>query len=111
DDLDVDATICRVYSRMMHSFEQDTAGWTAPDFVEIPYARLDAAPMETLKQIYAGLELDGFDAAAPIFSAYLDSVRSFQKNAFRGDAASVRTVSEAWGHWIDKWGYDTPVPA
>ena len=109
--VDIDATITRTYARMMEIFETETNGWTAPDFVELPYALLDAHPMEALEQIYTTLELDGFAEAAPRFDAYLGSVASFQKNAFRGDQTAIDLVSGHWGKWIEKWGYDTPVAA
>ncbi len=109
-DLDIDATILRVYSRMMRRFEEDTSDLGAPEFVELPYARLDEDPMGTLSHIYSSLELDGFEAARPALAAYLDSVRGFRKNAFCGDAEAVEKVSTQWRRWIDKWGYATPEP-
>lgn len=110
-DLDIDATILRVYDRMMTQFEAETAGWQAPDFVELPYDRLDRAPMAALEQIYRPLDLPGFEDSAPAFRAYLTSVRSYRKNAFRGDAAAVDRVRRHWQRWIDKWGYPVPQPA
>ena len=109
--LDIDATILRVYARMMDSFEAETAGWSVPDFVELPYDLLDRQPMVALERIYTGLELDGFENSAPKFRAYLEGVKSFRKNAFQGDTQAAGMVSAALGHWIGKWGYDTPAPA
>jgi hypothetical protein len=109
--LDIDATILRVYARMMARFEADTVGWGAPDLVELPYDLLDRQPMAALERIYTGLELEGFDAAAPGFRAYLDGVKSFRKNRFKGDERAVGLVSGALGHWIEKWGYEAPTPA
>jgi hypothetical protein len=54
------------------------------------------------------LELEGFEPATPRFRAYLDRVKRFRKNEFRGDARAVDLVSNALGHWIDKWGYEAP---
>ena len=107
--LDIDATILRVYDRMMHDFADQTSDLAAPDFVEIPYAQLDSDPMGTLSQIYETLELPGFAEAAPAFEDYLASVKSFRKNAFRGDRAMVDMLCERWRHWIERWGYVPPV--
>ena len=107
-DLDIDATIIRVYDRMMQRFTEETSALSAPDFVEIPYGRLDADPLGALSQIYDTLELDGFEAARPAFERYLSTVQSFQKNAFRGDAQMVERVSNNWGRWIEKWHYAPP---
>jgi hypothetical protein len=109
--LDIDATILRVYVRMMARFEIETAGWAAPDFIELPYDLLDREPMAAFERIYAGLELDGYTDAAPRFRAYLGRVERFQKNEFRGDASTVEKVAKALGHWIDKWSYQHPAPA
>ena len=108
--LDIDATILRVYARMMARFEAETAGWGAPDLVELPYELLDREPMTALERIYSGLELDGFEDAAPRFRTYLDGVGSFRKNVFRGDAEAIEKVSGALGRWVDKWGYQAPAP-
>ncbi|MEM8791184.1 MAG: sulfotransferase [Pseudomonadota bacterium] len=110
-DLDIDATITRVYARMMQRFEKETADWQAPGFVELPYDLLDTRPMEALERIYTTLDLPGFATAAPKFRAYLDTVKSFQKNGFRGDIEAVRKVEEHCAPWIAKWGYEAPVPA
>ncbi|MHA1528007.1 MAG: sulfotransferase family protein [Alphaproteobacteria bacterium] len=106
--LDIDATILRVYARMMERFEAETEGWGAPDLVEVPYEALDREPMAALERIYSGLELEGFEAAAPRFRAYLDRVKGFRKSAFGGDARAVGMVSGKLGRWVGKWGYEAP---
>ncbi|MEM0923498.1 MAG: sulfotransferase [Pseudomonadota bacterium] len=105
---EIDATILRVYARMMHAFEAETEGWETPDFVELPYDFLDTQPMEALERIYTSLDLNGFETAAPMFSTYLDGVKSYAKNAFRGDAEAVEAVRGHWAPWIEKWGYQIP---
>ncbi|MEM1384074.1 MAG: sulfotransferase [Pseudomonadota bacterium] len=106
--LDLDATILRVYRRMMMAFEAETTGWEAPDFVELPYDLLDRQPMAALERVYGDLALDGFSAAEPHFCRYLDEVRSFEKNKFAPDMDAVRKTAAALGPWIERWGYDLP---
>lgn len=107
-ELDIDATILRVYDRMMHQFELDTKDLEAPQFVEIPYADLDSDPLGTVSRIYSALEIDGFDTAKPAFEAYLGTIEAFQKNQFAGDAAAVEKVATHWSRWIEKWHYTRP---
>jgi len=109
-DLDIDATILRVYARMMCAFDAQTAQWGAPDLVELPYDLLDTAPMEALARIHEGLDLPGFDRAAPAFERYLSGVSSYAKNAFRGDRAAVDKVLAHWRPWIERHGYAVPEP-
>lgn len=107
-DLDIDATILRVYDRMMGRFAAETADWAAPDFVELPYALLDDRPLEALERIYTTLALPDFDTHRPAFAAYLSGVRSYRKNAFAGDRAAVEKVSTALTPWIARWNYTAP---
>lgn len=110
-ELDIDATILRVYVRMMERFEAETACWDAPDLVSLPYDLLDRAPLEALKRIYSGLDLEGFDRAVPVFARYLETVRSYRKNRFRGDQVAVDKVLAHWGPWVARHGYEVPEPA
>ncbi|MBK0397743.1 sulfotransferase [Limibaculum sp. M0105] len=110
-DLDIDATILRVYERIMASFAAETAGWTAPDFVELPYAWLDADPLGALEEIYAGLELPGFEALAARARSYLAGIEGYRKNSFKGDAETVAKVEHALGHWLERWDYGRPAGA
>lgn len=103
--LDIDATILRVYVRMMGEFDRQTAGWAAPDLVELPYAWLDRDPMGALGHVYDQLQLPGFATDAPAFQAYLGTVTSFEKNRFRDDPAAAEAVARACGPWLRRWGY------
>ncbi|MEM7684809.1 MAG: sulfotransferase, partial [Pseudomonadota bacterium] len=101
-------TILRVYSRMMTAYADDSQGLDAPVLTEISYADLDTAPLATLEKIYAELELSGFEEARSAFETYLESVQSFQKNAFRGTADDIDKVAGRLGPWIKRWGYEVP---
>ncbi|MCR9254639.1 MAG: sulfotransferase [Alphaproteobacteria bacterium] len=107
-DLDVDATILRVYDRMMRRFVEQTAGWAAPDFVEIPYDRLDRDPLGAIGQIYESLGLDGFETLEPLARRYLGEIDGFQKNAFKGDKPTIAKVDAALGPWLARWNYAAP---
>lgn len=106
--LDIDATILRVYDRMMTRFVRESRDLPDGTLVELPYAELDRDPLGAVAYIYESLGLDGFDAAYPAFEAYLASVRDFPKNAFRANPATVGLVQRHWGGWIERWGYDAP---
>ncbi len=108
--LDIDATILRVYTRMMQRFDAETAGWGPPDMIEMPYELLDRAPLVALERIYRTLGLAGWDEARPRFERHLSEIRGFRKNDFRGDAEATRKVSAALGSWIARWGYAAPPP-
>ena len=110
-ELDVEETILRVYDRMMDRFVTDTRDLPPATLVEVPYAELDSDPVNAIARIYAGLELDGFQAARPAFDEYLASVRGFTGNNFRADPATMDRVARRWARWIERWGYGAPARA
>ncbi|MEM8812311.1 MAG: sulfotransferase [Pseudomonadota bacterium] len=106
--VDIDRTVLSVYSRMMERFEADTASLKAPQFVELGYDTLDRDPLAAVRTIYETLELDGFEQAEPAFAAYLSTIRSYEKNRFKGTPQDVEQVEHAWAHFIRKWDYSAP---
>jgi hypothetical protein len=108
EDLDIDATILRVYDRMMQTYLREKSELDSADLIELAYADLDKDPLGTLERIYSHLNLEGFQAACPAFSNYLGSVQSFQKNAFKGDQEIIDKVHHSLGNWIEHWGYRSP---
>src|SRR5699024_10951892 len=86
--LDIEATILRVYDRMMDRLVTETRDLPPGRLIEIPYAELDCDPTGAIARIYAELGLTGFEAARPAFTGYLASVRGFAKNDFPPDPAA-----------------------
>ena len=106
--IDFDEHILKSYSRMMRALEADSAGLPSNQYFEMRFDDLQAHPIEQLSRIYAQLELDGYEAARPRYLEYLDSVRGYQKNVYRYPTAETARVGVAWGHFIQKWGYQVP---
>lgn len=108
DHVAVDEVIFRTYARMMDALARDTADMDRPHYVELRFEDFQRDPMGELKGIYDGLELPGFDAAAPDFSAYLDSVRSYRKNSYRFPEDLKGRIGERWRPYIEQWQYSAP---
>ncbi|MBY0423429.1 MAG: sulfotransferase [Parvularculaceae bacterium] len=108
DHLDIDEAILSTYVRMMTALEKDAADMPADRYIEIRYDELDREPLETVREIYRALYLPGFDLAAPRFSHYIASVKSFEKNNFAFPEDAARKVEARLGRFIRKWGYQRP---
>lgn len=106
--LDIEDIVLQTYSKMMHRFEQETAGLKAPDFVEIGYEELSNNPLGSLEKIYSDLQLDGFSSAKPAFENYLGSVSGYRKNVFKGTPDMAQKVQIQCAHFIEKWAYQMP---
>ncbi|MCA8889073.1 MAG: sulfotransferase [Parvularculaceae bacterium] len=106
--VDIDEAILSVYVEMMTRLERESEGLGAPEYIEMRYQDLDAAPMAALERIYSELNLQGFSEAKPHFEAYLASVRSFEKNKFAYSDEAAALVEGRWGHFLEKWNYKRP---
>lgn len=106
--VDIDETIFSVYERMMDALAADARGLGAPDYVELRYEELDRGGLGALEKIYSSLELPGFDLAREKFSAYLASVKNFEKNRFDYPEADARKVEARLGRFIERGGYRRP---
>lgn len=106
--VDIDDVVLQTYNEMMRRFERETLDFKAPDFVEIGYDDLSADPLGSLETIYSTLELEGFNQARPAFDAYIGSVKSYKKNAFKGSPEMAENVALSCKHFIEKWHYQMP---
>lgn len=106
--VDIDATIFEVYERMMDAFERDSAGLSAPHFIDLAYEDLDRDAEGTLRKLYETLDLAGFPEAKPKFAAYLASVRRFEKNRFSCPEETAEKVEKRLGRFAERWGYRRP---
>ena len=80
------------------------------NLVEIGFAELEEAPIETLKAIYKGLNLDGFEDACPSMEAYLDSVKNYKRNTYHPPPRSILDrIHLEWNFWIKEFGYRYPI--
>ncbi|MFO0910960.1 MAG: sulfotransferase [Isosphaeraceae bacterium] len=106
DDSQFDDAIIRTYQEMHDSLLDQTSLIPPGQFCEISFEELEREPMTTLSQIYRTLELPGFDALAPRFEAYLDSLRDYQKNRHPGlPVETRRRLDQAWSRFFLAWGY------
>ncbi len=76
--------------------------------VEIRFEDLEADPLGRIEEAYDALKIGGFEAARPPMEAYLDSVASHRKNAYRLDPATAERIRAEWAFAIERWGYEAP---
>ena len=63
-------------------------------------------PMGVLKEVYASLDLEGFEQARPFFQNYVDQMKSYRKNRHEIDTELVKRIEKEWGFALEEWGYD-----
>lgn len=76
--------------------------------VEVAFAELDADPLGTLRRIYSGLSLPGFESVRPAFRRYCEGLElsGFKKNAHRPLSPELqRRVRKRWAQFYRDFGY------
>lgn len=112
--VDIDEIIISTYDRMMTAMMADAGHLPAGRLAVLRYEDFVAAPMAHLANIWEQLDFAALPDIGPFarhaekFTAYLDRVKSFEKNRFVKDEAAARLVSERLGHWCDRLGYPRP---
>jgi hypothetical protein len=74
-------------------------------FHEVRYEELVKDPVGEMKKVYAGLELDGFDAARPRLEAYLRQTAGYETNKYAITDEQRAEVTRRWGDVIERYGY------
>jgi hypothetical protein len=76
-------------------------------FHELRYEDLIADPIGEMRQLYDGLELDGFDEALPRLEQYLRDNAGYRTNRYPQLAPELRAeITRRWGAVIRRYGYD-----
>ena len=78
----------------------------AGNLVEIKFEDLETSPMDTIKDVYEGLDLPGFEVAKPNIQTYVDSVVDYHKNQYTLTPEIIERVNQHWGFVFKLWGYE-----
>ena len=105
---EIEAHVLRYYQRVMTKFFETRQLIPRQNLVELRYEELEQDPLLALKGVYEGLGLSGFDTSKPLFSDYVASLVSYEKNRFEYSAPLIERVAQAWGDTIARWGYAPP---
>lgn len=99
-----------VFEQMDATFER-TRGLIPPGRLhELSFEQVVRDPVETVRALYAQLELGDFSGAAPAVEAYLHSRASYRRNAYTMSPDTIRIINQRWGPIISRWGYDLQPP-
>lgn len=108
---EVENLVLRFYERLMRKYLAERKQIPDGRLVEVAYETLDAAPVDEVGRIYDALGLSGFSVAEPAIRAYADSVRGFEKNAYRVDDRVIASVNRSLVFALEAFGYPRREPS
>ena len=107
-DKEVGRQIIRLYRKLMNDYFEQKKLIPEKNLVEIAYEELEKNPASVLKNIYARLDLPGYDTAEPFFSAYIKQMRKYSKNVHTIRSSELEMVLKEWGFAMKKYRYGIP---
>ena len=102
----VDELILSWYEELFSLFERDRNRIPQGALYEMKYEDLEEKPLEILRSTYETLGLSGFDQVEDKITAYLESIKTYQKNPHQMDEESREKVSKRWRFTFERYGYD-----
>jgi len=105
DDALIERNVLHIYEKVMRKYLADRELIPEGNLVEVAYDDLDNKPIETLRSIYNGLDLGGWDGAEFAFRSYVESQKDYRKNGFVIADRSAEIIEKRWAFAFDALGY------
>lgn len=105
---DIEPVVLDAYPRMLDRLYRDVETLPDDQFAEVRFEDLEERPLDEVERLYRRLDLPGWERARPATERYLARVADYSKNTYTYDAAVRATVQDAWGRFVERWGYEMP---
>ncbi|MFK0735274.1 MAG: sulfotransferase family protein [Gloeotrichia echinulata GP01] len=100
--------ILQRYILMMQAYDRQSSALPSNRLVEVSFEQVRDSPVQALQHIYTQLNISGFTNALPYFEQYINRQKSYKQNTYHYTNENLHSVQQAWGKWIDRWGYQSP---
>lgn len=108
EDDELDALIFDLYEDIMKDYLEQRNHIPENQLVEVGFTELEASPRECIENIYKELKLSGFEDSAHLFDAYLDKMKTYQKNKHFITKELLHKIESKWGFAMKEWNYKIP---
>ena len=97
--------VLMIYPALMNAFFDQSRELAGSELVEVKFRDLQGDPIGTLRSIYEGIGLDGFDEATSVFRRHIDGQRGYRKNRLTLGRHEHALVAAQWGEIFARLGY------
>jgi len=102
----LDEYVFSTMSRMYDALERDRPKLAGNRYVEIKYEELVKQPVERMREIYAQLELDGFDKVQPKLEGVVGQQKGFKTNRWELGDDKKAEIARRWQFYFERYGYE-----
>jgi hypothetical protein len=104
----IEKAIFDIYIRLMDDYQEQKSLIPPENLLELKYEDFELMPFEELRRIYSLLLREDFLPIEKHFSKYLESIKSYKKNTYTVDQATIDRIYKQWRKFIEFYKYDIP---
>lgn len=93
------------YAEVYDQYFKDKENIPQGNLIEIRYEDFVARPIDTLKEVYDALGLEGFEEAKKNFESYIESLGDYQTNVFKISPELTAKINGRLKKYIEGFGY------
>ena len=108
DSSELDHHIFDLYKDLMKDYLEQRELIPKGHLVELSFEALEADARTCIRNLYKDLDLSGYDKSDAYFEAYLNKMKSYQKNKHHITKALMEKIQTEWGFAMKEWGYGIP---
>jgi len=105
---EIDDAIFVLYKNLMDDYFEQKHLIPKENLFEFSFDQLQEKPLLTLRDLYLGLNLTGFEKAQPKFKAYLKSVDQYKKNKHHIKKEHLDRLLVEWNSYMISLNYSVP---
>ena len=104
--VDLEENIYRAYERMYAGYEKAYAEISRDRIIEIRYEDLVDDGCGVLESVYDHLKLGNFESVQAKLQLAFEKKKNYRKNTHSLPTKLVRSISEQWGSYFERYGYE-----
>ncbi|MFC2107802.1 sulfotransferase, partial [Bacteroidota bacterium] len=99
-----DEVIFDLYKRTIDQYFLDKELIPENQLYEVKFEELEKNPLDFIQQMYAELNIPGYDNALPYFKDHINQSKGYKKNVFALDNIEIERISLRVHDYIEKFG-------
>ncbi|MBQ6433778.1 MAG: sulfotransferase [Bacteroidaceae bacterium] len=107
----IEQNAIEVYPRLYRAYQEQKHFIPEGNLYEVRFEDFERDAYAVTKDIYARLQLPGWEESEPAIRAYIESKRGYKKNRYDYKPRTIQLVNQHWAQAIDDWGYERPAAA
>lgn len=100
--------IFELYNKILNKYESEKKDVPQTQLFEVRFEDFERDPLPILKEIYAKLNISGYEEVLPQFEQFFSKARKYRKNEYSISKANLNEILEHTREQMERYGYGVP---